>query len=289
MIASLKSELNSFRVEKDRLQTLWLESQNELVSEQTKIKKLMAENDLLQTRLGIAEGVKIKSDRGLEELNEESFEHKKEAAKLYSELKKMQPVVLDLQEKNKQLEFQLHDVTLKLSESHVNHGTTKQMLRSEIRRLSQDRSTLRQEMSYQDKSILHVEKDSKLHKEMIEKLKSERYELQRQVFTLKRRADDAERKYFDEKLKSRQIEKQELLHRKVQFKSKNQMKSASVEVGKQVDVKQLNDAIIERKIQELPDFESWRLKLETLTNEKEFLMNENSSLKKRVADVSITK
>jgi chromosome segregation ATPase len=290
MIASLKSELEAVKVERDRLQTLWLDSQKELVAEQNKIKKLANENESLNTRLGIAEGVKTKIESGFEVIKDESFEHKKEAAKLYNELQKLQPVIQELQEKNKLLEHQLHEATLKLGESNINHQTTKQLLRTEIRRLSQDRSTLRQEMAQQDKSVMHVEKDKQLYKEMIEKLKSERYELQRQVYDLKRRADDAERKYFDAKLKSRQNEKTEM--KKMIQKSLN---AAQVEVGRRFDsgqpLQQISTAqeeskkALERKMQELPDFESWRLKLETLSNEKDFLMNENSMLKKKVTEV----
>lgn len=76
-----------------------------------------------------------------------------------------------------------------------------------MRRLQQDKSGLKQQKAAHDKSLMHVEKDTKVYKEVIEKLRSERYELQRQVYQLKRRADESERKFFDVKLKVRQYEK----------------------------------------------------------------------------------
>jgi hypothetical protein len=36
----------------------------------------------------------------MKNVKEESFEHKQEAAKLYNELKKMQPIIANLQEQN---------------------------------------------------------------------------------------------------------------------------------------------------------------------------------------------
>jgi chromosome segregation ATPase len=265
---------------------LWLESQKELVAEQTKFKKLVVENELLHTKLGIAEGVKTKIDSGLQEQKDESFEHKKEAAKLYNELRRIQPILQEMQEKNKLLEHQLQEANLKLGESHINHQTTKQLLRTEIRRLSQDRSNLRQEMASLDKSNLHVEKDVQLYKEMIEKLKSERYELQRQVFNLKRRADEAERKYFDAKLKARQQEKVEI-KKQIQQKIQGQLQAPKFDTPSSSEprLNHSKEHLANRKVQELPDFEAWRLKLETLSTEKEFLMNENTQLKKRINEV----
>lgn len=81
------------------------------------------------------------------------------------------------------------------------------MLRTEIRRLDQDKTALRQEKTQQQKTLNNAEKDKQLSRELIEKLKADRYELNRQVYNLKKRADESERKYYDAKLKIRQHEK----------------------------------------------------------------------------------
>lgn len=106
MLVELKSELETVKIEKDRLQTLWLEAQKQMVNDQAKYNALFKEHDMLQvyiinqTRLGITEGVKVKTDRSMAEIKEESFEHKLEAAKLFNELRKIQPVISELQERN---------------------------------------------------------------------------------------------------------------------------------------------------------------------------------------------
>ncbi|KAJ3319323.1 hypothetical protein HDV06_006431 [Boothiomyces sp. JEL0866] len=288
-IAELRDDLKSSNIEKDRVQTLWLQSQKELVSEQARYQKLKAENELLMTKLGISECVKVKTDKGLNEIKTESNEHKLEAAKLYNELKRVQPIISELQEKNKKLEHQLHEAQLKLDESNQNNITTKQMLRNEIRRLSQDRSMLRQEKSDHDRALLHVEKDVQVYKEMIDKLKSERYDLQREVFTLKRRAEETERKFFDFKLKTRKVEKIDQKKSSVeniekQFLKLGQVKESLESVN--TDARQSAAPKKEKIVKELPDFDAWRLRIDSLTNEKKFLINENSTLKEQLEDIT---
>ncbi|KAJ3254091.1 hypothetical protein HK103_007552 [Boothiomyces macroporosus] len=296
-IAELRDDLKSSNIEKDRVQTLWLQSQKELVSEQARYQKLKAENELLMTKLGISECVKIKTDKGLNEIKTESNEHKLEAAKLYNELKKIQPVIAELQEKNKKLEHQLHEAQLKLEESNQNNITTKQMLRNEIRRLSQDRSILRQEKSDHDRALLHVEKDVQVYKEMIDKLKSERYDLQREVFTLKRRAEETERKFFDFKLKARKVEKIDqkkstysLLISRVENIEKQFLKLGQARESIQSGTADTRQSAVKKKekiVKELPDFDAWRLRIDSLTNEKKFLINENSTLKEHLAETTL--
>ncbi|KAJ3270821.1 hypothetical protein HDV01_007370 [Terramyces sp. JEL0728] len=288
-IAELRDDLKSCNIEKDRLQTLWLQSQKELVSEQARFQKLKSENELLTTKLGISECVKIKTDKGLNEIKVESHEHKLETAKLYNELKRLRPVIAELQEKNKKLEHQLQEAQLKLDESVQNNVTTKQMLRNEIRRLSQDRSILRQERSEHDRTLLHVEKDVIVYKEMIDKLKSERYDLQREVFTLKRRTEETERKFYDYKLKTRKVEKIDQKKSSVENIEKQFLKLGQVKASMESLNSEGRQSVVPKKekiVKELPDFDSWRLRIDSLTNEKKFLVNENSTLKDQLAEIT---
>ncbi|KAJ3342081.1 hypothetical protein HDU91_000586, partial [Kappamyces sp. JEL0680] len=298
IITGLTNDVKGLQEEKEKLKTLWLESQKELVMEQTRYKALIQENDALHTKLGISEGVKHKTGKEIAVIEEESFEHKQEAAKLYNELRKLQPIVAELQDQKSVLEQKLHESELKLQESHINHTTTKQMLRTEIRRLSQDRSNLRQEKVKSEASVVHVERNTQLYKEMIDKLKSERYELQRELYGLKRRADQSDKKYFDLKMKLRQMEKLE-----TKRKSESVGKLASIPPGHWNSFVSLdagtelpptdensprqssaapNATAGEKIMQDLPDFDSLRLKLESLATEKEFLLNENAVIKKRM-------
>jgi hypothetical protein len=73
--------------------------------------------------------------------------------------------------------------------------------------LANDKNGLKQEKAMYEKTIVHFDKDKKLLLEMIDKLKGEKIELQRQVFSLKKRGEDTERKLFDSKLQLRQYER----------------------------------------------------------------------------------
>ena len=84
------------------------------------------------------------------------------------------------------------------------------MLRTEIRRLYQDKGELKQLRSDNLQAISVQERKVELYKEMADKLKAERYELQRSNYFLKRKCDEAERKYYDSKIIMRRlVEKQQ--------------------------------------------------------------------------------
>lgn len=51
--------------------------------------------------------MKIKSDKGLSEVKNEAFEQKMEAAKLYNQMQKMQPVMMELRLANVLIIFNL--------------------------------------------------------------------------------------------------------------------------------------------------------------------------------------
>jgi hypothetical protein len=50
VIVGLQTEIKTLKAEKEKLKTLWLESQKLLVEEQSKYSSLLRENDLLQVR-----------------------------------------------------------------------------------------------------------------------------------------------------------------------------------------------------------------------------------------------
>jgi chromosome segregation ATPase len=120
-------------MEVDRLQQLWVESQKNSLTAKDKITQLEEENSLLNTRLGISDVVKVKSDKGLAEIKNEAFEQKLETAKLYNQLKRIQPVMQELKLANNKLERQLCEAKLKLEEMHVNSSVTFSYLRLQLK------------------------------------------------------------------------------------------------------------------------------------------------------------
>lgn len=122
------------------------------------------------------------------------------------------------------MEQQLIESKLKLEEAHVNSTTSTQMLRCEIRRLMTDRSDLRQQRAEKERSTMDIERKTQVYQEIIDKLKSERYELQRQNYLIKRRADELDRKLYDSKIKARKAQDKHLVKSKL---SKGRPKSAA--------------------------------------------------------------
>lgn len=153
--------------------------------------------------------------------------------------------------------------------------------------MGQDKTGLRLDKSQQEKNLSNVEKDKQLSKEMIEKLKSERYELNRQVYALKKRADESERKYYDAKLKIKsyeRIEQKKLasLKERESFTS-TKMSASTPHLNTPVPAEEHVQK--EKVIQELPDFDSLRLHIESLESEKRFLFTENNALKDSTQNV----
>ncbi len=99
-ILRLQKEVSAAKIANDRLQTMWLESQKENLKTKEVIQTLTAESTFLKTQLGITDVIKSKTLQQTGEAKKEGIESKFEAAKLYSELKKLQPIIDELREKN---------------------------------------------------------------------------------------------------------------------------------------------------------------------------------------------
>nr|KAJ3422477.1 hypothetical protein HK105_007856 [Polyrhizophydium stewartii] len=250
LMGKLRKDLADSADEKDRLQQLWLESQKDALKAKERVSQLEQENAFLQTKIGINDAVKTKTNSELAESKNEAFEQKLEAAKLYNELRRIQPVLDDLRQKNV--------------------GTSTQMLRTEIRRLYQDRSELKHIRSENEQASAKIERKTELFREMVDKLKSERYELQRANYALKRKAEEMERKYFDAKLQARRMtDKQRIENARATIGGHS---IASIQA--QAESGQLGD-----------NFEAWRLKIDSLVKEKDYLMIENKKLQEHIDEV----
>ncbi|KAH9248728.1 hypothetical protein BASA81_013618 [Batrachochytrium salamandrivorans] len=318
IIGRLEKNLADAIKERDRLQKLWLESHKDSLKEKANVTHLEQEKLFIQTKLGINDAVKVKMNLELDNSKNETFEQKMESAKLYNELRRLKPMLDDLQKKNKTLEQQLSEAHLEIEKAHVNKTTSTHMLRTEIRRLYQDKKDLRKSRTENIQISMNVERNTEVLKEMVEKLKSERYELQRTNYVLKRKAEEMERKYFDAKLQARKItERQQLSQSKTSNAAQQQhqklsqsipllmggslnslvsasnpsllgLNSAPAEIPEQSTGKdRLNNETLDsfslnREVKHLPDFEAWRLKIDSLVKEKVYHINENKKLKDEI-------
>lgn len=171
------------------------------------------------------------------------------------------------------------------------------MLKSEIRRLYQDRQNVVKERVFDDKSTSVLERKYILVKEALEKLRSERHDIQKNNFDLKCRAEDMEKRYFD--LKNQYQHFAEVSKRKAtDFSEKPLVKASKPSWGSLGSTNARNSAnpsgsraenenlvVNSDSLSEIPDFEAWRLKLDSLKTERDFLKNENELAKNKIEEV----
>ncbi|TPX65655.1 hypothetical protein SpCBS45565_g05040 [Spizellomyces sp. 'palustris'] len=309
-LQSVQKELAAAHAENERLQNLWLQSQKSNLKGKESTTALEKDNQFFKTQLGITDTIRAKTANEIAEAKKEAIEQKLEASKLYNELKKLQPVLEELKTKNVALEKQLIEARTQLEENGLNHTTSSQMLKTEIRRLYADRSDVRKARMADERATHGLERKYVLAREMVDKLKAERYELQKTNYELKNRAEQMERRYFDAKAQSRRnVEgsKSDLGTRISSAESKSTDRPAwasfSSTPGGGVDknAKEPPPTITtpggrsviqgihengKEQLNDIPDLQAWRLKIETLTSERQYLMNENDMLKHRTSELS---
>ncbi|KAI9340580.1 hypothetical protein BDR26DRAFT_353881 [Obelidium mucronatum] len=215
------------------------------------------------------------------------------------------------------------------------------MLKTEIRRLQEERREGRKNNITDERSSQALERKYLLAKEMVTKLKQERQELQRTCFDLKLKADEMEKRYFDSQLMAKrmgeragrtvgeiatrlssqapkkldQMDSAESEINIVQPQSQNLIEMQSVKLPPPIwaslattprgsgsartrtepvptDNTDVSSSINESSTaqsakKELPDYAAWKLKIETLTTERTFLMHENSILKQRIDELGV--
>ncbi|KAL3899001.1 MAG: hypothetical protein SGCHY_002347 [Lobulomycetales sp.] len=174
-ISLLQKELASSDTANHRLQTMWTDSQKEIFKIKQQLIDSGTDKSILSSKMGINEIVKGKAMEQLEESKKEGMEVKLENNKLVKESRKLRQQVDDLRHKN----------------------TNTHMLKTEIRRLHQDRQAVVRSRLQDDKSSSVLERKYILVKEALDKLKTERQEIKLSNFELKCRAEDMEKRYND--------------------------------------------------------------------------------------------
>ncbi|KAJ3410013.1 hypothetical protein HDV05_004120 [Chytridiales sp. JEL 0842] len=344
----LQKDLEAAKSDNDNIQNMWLESQKENLKSKDEINRLQNDNMFLRTQLGITDTVKIKTANEIAEAKSKELEQKMEASKLYNELRKLQPLVDSYRKKMLELEQQLAEARLKLQEEHVDAQNATNMLKTEIRRLYEDRRLHNKDRLTDERCTQAIERKYTLAREMVDKLKLERAELQKTCFELKSKADDMEKKYHEAQLQAKKIA--EKASRTVSDISKRLMNGgggshvgnssasdtcsnasntgyqpsalatlapiklpppvwaslattpanvsrnpteppgtelapSSNSVDGRTSVSS-NRPSLKQPQPDLPDFESWRLKIESLTTERAYLLNENTLLKQKLAELT---
>lgn len=181
------------------------------------------------------------------------------------------------------------------------------MLKSEIRSLRNDRVAVQQTLISHEKSSSIMDRKYAIAKEMLEKATSDKQRLAKANFDLKRRADQLEAKLNANKVKDQILAKKGIKNRpaKSDIITDTRTMSPQTQISHTWQSVLYAESSIDREpppsgvtngsqrsasekpiITEVPDFESLRLKIESLANEREFLHNENELLKVRIEELS---
>ncbi|KAJ3072144.1 hypothetical protein HDU99_002257, partial [Rhizoclosmatium hyalinum] len=337
-MSKLQKDKDAAQAENDNIQKMWLEAQKTILKSKNEIIRLMDDNVFLRTQLGITDTIKIKTSAEIESAKSKEFEQKLEYSKLYAEFRKLQPLVEDYKTKMLDFEAQLIDAKAKIQQEHENSMTATMMLKTEIRRLQEERREERKNNITDERSNQALERKYILAREMVTKLKQERQELQRTCFELKTKADEMEKRYFDSQLMAKrmaekagrtvgdiatrlsaqttkrldQLETSEITL--VQPQSNNLVALQTVKLPPPIWASlattprdsgsartrteplptdntdgsssfQETSTLSSKK--ELPDFGAWKLKIESLTTERTFLLHENGILKSRIDELGV--
>ncbi|KAJ3015681.1 UNVERIFIED_CONTAM: hypothetical protein HDU68_012615, partial [Siphonaria sp. JEL0065] len=342
-MSKLQTDMAAVQAENDNIQKMWLEAQKTILKSKNEIIRLMDDNVYLRTQLGITDTIKIKTSEEIERSKNKEFEQKLEYSKLYAEFRKLQPLVEEYRQKMLNFEEQVIEAKALIQQEHENSMTATAMLKTEIRRLQEERREERKNNITDERSSQALERKYLLAREMVVKLKQERQELQRTCFDLKVKADEMEKRYFDSQLMAKrmgeragrsvgeiatrlsapgirrldQLEATESEINLVQPQSNALIAQQSVKLPPPIwaslattprdsgsartrteplptDNTDVSSSIHEsssgpssQKKKELPDYAAWKLKIETLTTERTYLMHENTILKQRIDELAV--
>ncbi|KAJ3021052.1 hypothetical protein HKX48_009297 [Thoreauomyces humboldtii] len=282
-LQSMQKELAQSKAANEALQSRWLQAHKAGLKRKEDHEKLLQENMFLQTQLGITDTIRSKSTTEIGDAKKEALEHKHEAARLHSEVKRLQPVLEEMKRKNTALERQLMDAKFSLEESGITQNTSTQMLKTEIRRLYVDRSDIRQARLADERAAHGLERKYVLAREMVDKLKAERADALRRCAELGLRVEELERREAA-RPKERFAQQQMPPKEKSAWASLVATPTGERESGPPPTAlaSAAPSAEPRARIHELPDLEAWRLKIETLTSERTYLKQENEMLQRRM-------
>ncbi|KAI9202874.1 uncharacterized protein BJ171DRAFT_163090 [Polychytrium aggregatum] len=242
------------------------------------------------------------------------MEQKLEAAKLYNELKRTQPLIDGLKKKNMEMEKQIEELRLDKQEDRIKQSTATMMLKTEIRRLYADRRLVDQGRIQDERALNVVERKQALTKDMVTQLKEELLAMKKENFELKVLAEKMKKRYHEAQAQARKLA--EVAGRNVGDLATKIGNTIPPKVGTlgnkppawaslastpggpsqharipPPSLRATKSTLIEPELpkpelDDVPDFEAWRLKIDTLTTERDFLSNECCMLKTRGNELS---
>ncbi|KAJ3202003.1 hypothetical protein HDU82_007674 [Entophlyctis luteolus] len=340
-LEKMQKESAAIKIENDNIQKMWLEAQKEISKGKAEIKRILDDNIYLRTQLGITDTIKIKTSEEIERARSKEYEHKMEYSRLQSEFRKLQPIVNEYRQKTLELEQKLTEAKDAIKQEHENALTATMMLKTEIRRLQEEKKEEKRNNLQEERSFQALERKYILVREMVAKLKRERTELQRTCFEFKMKFDEMEKMYFNSQLAAKRMSEKagqtvgEIVTRlssntktcAAAHQESSSGDSSIVLIQPQLDNTSVLQSVklpppiwaslattprqstsaktealptentdVSSSVHESsslsyrsdpPDFAAWKLKFESLTTERTFLIHENGILKQRIDELGM--
>ncbi|KAI8906185.1 hypothetical protein DFJ77DRAFT_477750 [Powellomyces hirtus] len=313
----MQAELAACKAENERLQNRWLTEKKQALKRTQMSETLKDDKEFLQTQLGITDTIRLKSGQEITDAKRAAIEATHEAARMCSEVKRLQPVLEEMRRKNTLLETQLTEAKFALEEAGVTQTTKTHMLTHEIRRLHSARQHIQLARIADERAAHGLERKYVLAREMVDKLKSERYDAAKREADLTRRLEDLEKRWCEERSVRAALEREERREKGARRDSVSlgNVRKSTLPLWKSLLSTPMNGSPSSRDpppsgvpdaaksassgsvapsaeprvlLQDVPDLEAWRLKIDTLTSEKAYLTQENKLLQQRIEQLAST-
>ncbi|ORX60179.1 hypothetical protein BCR36DRAFT_52784 [Piromyces finnis] len=277
----LQKEIAISKLENERIQKLWLDSQKEEIKSKDIISKLTEDNAHLKTQLRMTEIFKKKSANEINETKKEALEHQINLSKITLQLKQANAKNKALKDDNNKLKERILKLENKIEEDTFDNSIYKHMAREEIKLHIKDKKNKMAEIIENRKIMLAREKKQILLGEVYSKLKEENKKLSKENFQLRTQKKELISKYNVLNYENSCI--MSLLNKnKIEIPFPHRINnSANSNVIQPNDdiyghIKEANDNYM------IPDIQKMMLRIDSLTSEKKYLLNDNSILKRNI-------
>ncbi|OUM59185.1 hypothetical protein PIROE2DRAFT_15352, partial [Piromyces sp. E2] len=277
----LQKEIAVSKLENERIQKLWLDSQKEEIKSKDIISKLSEDNAHLKTQLRMIEIFKKKSANEINETKKEALEHQINLSKITLQLKQAKAKNKTLKEDNAKLKERILKLENKIEEDTFDNSIYQQITREEIKLHIKDKKDKISEIIENRKIMLAREKKQILLGEINAKLKEENKKLSKDNFQLRVQKKELISKYnvlnYEHSCLMNLVSKNKI---EIPFTHRinNTANSNVIQPNEDIydHIKEANDNYM------IPDIQKMMLRIDSLTSEKKYLLNDNNVLKRNI-------
>eukprot|EP01137_Pigoraptor_chileana_P036840 Opistho-2@33096 len=196
-VRRMGKELEDMRAEYEQLKGRWVENQGETVKLGRTNAKLTDSESELKTRLLITETIGEKTKQEADGLRKEVLEQHEDKSRVLAELRRIQPMVQDLEYRNRVLEDRCEELRRKLAAAETDSRASAHALRAEVRQLQLERDELRRTQSAELKSQMVMERKLTITREILHKKREDERDSSKRSNELSVKLSKAERKYAE--------------------------------------------------------------------------------------------